>query len=79
MRKFNVPRGDLSFDTIEDLLCGGIVCHGYESHPLPAVSLHSTASGEIGGYFFEMLPGLWSVECSSRNFHSESLCLFDTG
>ena len=45
--------GDLTLDTIGDLLCGGIVCHGCVFHPLLSVSLFSASRGEEDGYFYE--------------------------
>ena len=38
--------GDLTLDTIGDLLCGGIVCHGCVFNPLLTASLFSTVRGE---------------------------------
>ena len=51
---FHEKRGDLTLDTIGDLLCGGIVCHGSVFNPLLTISLFSTARGEKDGYLSEM-------------------------
>ena len=40
-------------DTIGDLFCGGIVCHGVVFNPLLTVTLFSTSRGEKDGYFYE--------------------------
>ena len=45
--------GDLTLETIGDLFCGGIVCHGCVFNPLLTVSLFSASSGEKDGYFYE--------------------------
>ena len=45
--------GDLTLDTIGDLFCGGIVCHGVVFNPLLTVTLFSTSRGEKDGYFYE--------------------------
>ena len=52
----NRCRRDLALDTIGDLLCGGIVCHGCVFNPLLSVSLFSTARSEKDGYFKERCP-----------------------
>ena len=45
--------GDLTLDTIGDLFCGGIVCHGCVFNPLLTVTLFSTSRGEKDGHFYE--------------------------
>ena len=53
--------GDLTLDTIGDLLCGGIVCHGCVFNPLLSVRLFSTARGEKDCYFYERCPEGYGV------------------
>ena len=48
-------------DTIRDVRCGGIVCHGCVFHPLLTVSLFSTGRGEKDGYFNERHPDDYGV------------------
>ena len=43
--------GDVTLDTIGDLLCGGIVCHGSAFNTLLIFSHFSIARGEVDGYF----------------------------
>ena len=45
--------GDLTLDTVGDLPCGGIVCHGCVFNPLLYITLFSTARGEKDRYFCE--------------------------
>ena len=53
--------GDLTLDTIGDLFCGGIVCHGCVFNPLLTVSLFSASRGEKDGYFYERCPEGYGV------------------
>ena len=53
--------GDLTFDTIGDLFCGGIVCRGCVFNPLLTVSLFSTSRGDKDGYFYERCPEGYGV------------------
>ena len=50
--------GDLSLDTMGDLLCGNITCRSCVFSPLLTGTLFSIARGEKCGYFDER----WSVE-----------------
>ena len=59
--------GDLTLDTIGDVLCGGIDRHGCVFNSLLSVSLFSTARGEKDTYFNERFSeGLRSVERTER-------------
>ena len=67
MTKLTVPLqletagGDLTLDTIGDLFCGGIMCHGCVFKPLLSVSLFSAARGEKDGYVYESCPESYGV------------------
>ena len=45
--------GDLSLDTVGDLICGGVVCRSRVFNPLLSVSLFGGATGEKDGIFYE--------------------------
>ena len=53
--------GELTLDTIGDLLCGGIVCHCCVFNPLLSVSLVSTARGAKDEFSYERV--LKVTEC----------------
>ena len=63
--------GDLTLDTIGDLLRGGIVCHGC------VFSLFSTPRGEKDGYFYERCPEGYGVfERTERKCEARALGWF---
>ena len=53
--------GDLTLDTIGDLFCGGIVCHGCVFNPLLTVSFFSASRGGKHGHFYERCPEGYGV------------------
>ena len=53
--------GDVALDTIGDLLCRSVVCHGCVFSPIFSDSLFSTARGEKDGYFCERCPEGYGV------------------
>ena len=70
--------GELTLDTIGDLHCGGIVCHGCVFNPLLTVSLFSTASGEKCGHVYVRRPKSYGVSKRTER-RCEARALWWTG